>query len=94
MLCIFIIPELELEGSDDLPKVTERMGGTFEEVIHICKAPFKAAFLLLMLCIFSYFSPGSYEEKGAEAGYQCGYMVVLSWLSWEIQKTALGLKHK
>lgn len=86
MLCIFISPELELEGSDDLPKVTQGMGSTFEEGIHTCKAPFKAAFLFLMLCIFSYFSPASYEEKGAEAGCQCCCIVVLSWLSWGMWK--------
>lgn len=68
MLCIFISPELELEGSDGLLKVTQSTGSTFDEGIHTSKAPSKAAFLLLMLCIFSYFPPGSYEEKGAEAG--------------------------
>lgn len=89
MLCIFITPELELEGLDDLPKATQGMGSAFEEGIHACKA-----FVLLMLCIFSYFSPGSYEEKGPEAGCWCCCVVLLSWLSWGMQKTALGLKHK
>lgn len=94
MLCIFIAPELELEGSDDLPKVTQGLGSRFGKGIHTCKAPSKAAFLFLLLCVFSYFPPGSYEQKGAEAGCRYSCVVVVSWLSWGMQKTALGLKHK
>lgn len=63
MLCIFIAPELELEGSDDLPKVTQGLGSRFGKGIHTCKAPSKAAFLLLLLCIFSYFPQDHMSRK-------------------------------